>query len=188
MAKKLTKRERRLQTHQQNLKLLIGGIVVSLILLCAFIFCLCEYITGSLTHNQAQEKNYTFASFKNEDGKNYVYVEQEETPLLITSITMNKTLLETLEDLEQGTDIHCYVIETRARGFDYEIVELEAGSLLLSLDDYNQRNKSNNLGGVIFLGILMPLSCAVTFLFGFSYKMYNDKLKKKNLKMHQKRG
>jgi hypothetical protein len=101
---------------------------------------------------------------------------------------MNKALLETLENLEQGTDIHCYLIETRARGFDYEIVELEAGSLLLSLDDYNQRNKSNNLGGVIFLGILMPLSGAVTFLFGFSYKMYNDKLKKKNLKMHQKRG
>ena len=67
-------------------------------------------------------------------------------------------------------------------------MELEAGSLLLSLDDYNQRNKSNNLGGVIFLGILMPLSCAVTFLFGFSYKMYNDKLKKKTLQMHQKRG
>ena len=188
MAKKLTKRERQLQTHQLNLKLLIGSIVCSLILLCAFIFCLCEYITGSLTNDQAQEKNYTFASFKNEDGKNNVYVEQEEAPLLITSITMNKTLLETLEDLEQGTEIHCCVIKTRAREFDYEIVELEAGSLLLSLDDYNQRNKSNNLGGVIFLGILLLLSGAVTFLFGFSYKMYNDKLKKKNLKMHQKRG
>lgn len=188
MAKKLTKRERRLQTHQLNLKLLIGSIVCSLILLCAFIFCLCEYITGSLTHDQVLEKNYTFASFKNEDGKNYVYVEQEETPLLITSITMNKTLLETLEDLEQGTDIHCYVIETRAHGFDYEIVELESGSLLLSLDDYNQRNKSNSLTGVILCPILLLLSGGATFIFAFSYKMYNDKLKKKNLKMHQKRG
>ena len=188
MAKKLTKRERRLQTHQLNLKLLIGSIVCSLVLLCAFIFCLCEYITGSLTHDQAQEKNYIFDSFENKDGKNYVYVEQEKTPLLITSIAMNPDLYDALEELASGTEIHCYVIKTRALGFDYEIVELEAGSLLLSLDDYNQQNKSNSLTGVILCPILLLLSGGATFIFAFSYKMYNDKLKKKTLKMHQKRG
>ena len=97
----------------------------------------------------------------------------------LESITMDKELLQILKNLKQGTDIHCYLIETTARGFDYEIVELEANTQLLSLDEYNQRNKSNNLGGVIFCAVFTLLSSAATYLFAFSYKIYKDKLKKK---------
>lgn len=179
MSTKLTKQEKRLQAHQQNLKLLIISIVATLVLLCTFVSCLLQCVNGGITYDQAQEKHYTFESFENNDGKNYVYVQQEGTPLLITSITMNKALLKTLEDLEQGTDIHCYVIETHTHGFDYKIVELEAGSLLLSLDDYNQRNNSNNLAGMILCFVLLLPAGGVTFLFAFSYKNYNNKLKKK---------
>ena len=179
MAQKLTKKEKLLEAQKANLKLLIGGVVALLILLCFFASSLHRYINGAVTYDHAQEKNYTFTSFKNEDGKNYVYVEQEETPLLITSITMNKELLKILDGMEQGTDIHCYVIKTTTRGFDYEIVELEANTRLLSLDEYNQRNKSNDLGGVILGAVLLLISGGVTYLFSFSYKIYNDKLKKK---------
>ena len=179
MAQKLTKKEKLLKTQKNNLILLIGGIVATVLFLCFFISSLCNYINGALTHSQVQEKQYTFDFFENKDGKNYVYVKQEEKPLLITSITMDKELLQILKNLKQGTDIHCYLIETTARGFDYEIVELEANTQLLSLDEYNQRNKSNNLGGVIFCAVFALLSGAVTCLFAFSYKIYKDKLKKK---------
>ena len=179
MAQKLTKKEKLLKAQQDNLKLLISTIAATLIFLYFFVSSLCQYIGGGLTYSQAKEMHYTFDSFSNQDGKNYIYVEQEKNPLLITSITMDRDLYDALKELESGTDIHCYVIKTRALGFDYEIVELEADSLLLSLDDYNQSHKSNDLGGVIFCAVFALLSSAVTCLFAFSYKIYKDKLKKK---------
>lgn len=161
--------------------ILIGGIFLlcmSLLLFIMAFVAIYDY-NDEITYKETERKSYTFVDVEFIPGgrrrisEYWLYVEEEDKPLLITKFTMDTDLLEKLEKLSKGTEISCRVIDIKEFLFpskcSYEIVEMKTEKELLTLEEYNERTKGNAIIGIIVCPIVGAIFLFLSF-FCFKYR------------------
>ncbi len=154
---------------------LIGAIILLClsITLFAFTFKFIYQYNDSISYQETEMKSYTFVEIKTGRGRWLVYVEEENNPLFISTIVMDFDLKDDLLELEKGTKIFCRVIDVnnglKIHKNSYEIVEMETGQELLTLEEYNERTKGNAIIGIIVCPIVGAMLLFLSFLF-FKYR------------------
>lgn len=167
----MTKSQKRAEAKRIFLILLLGSIFCMIVSICGFFSAIREY-NHTVTYDQLEKKEYTFTKFEKNDGVYYFYVSEEEKPLLITSVTMHPKLFNSISELDEGEKLTCYVMDTDKRAYSFEVAEIIGENEVLTLDKYNQENKSNGLLGVIINPIFTLFSVFLSAFFGYAYKTY----------------
>lgn len=171
------KKQQELIKEQKNyLTDMIVGIVVSVLFIMLFFVAILMYNQKPLTYQyeDVEYKQFTFESFETINvGKSgicyYMYVEEEELPLIIDSVTASYKMKQKLYNIKEGDIISCYVKPNSGK-FSYTIVELKSDEMIFSLDYYNEQNKRNGLIGLIAMPICAIASLIFTLVFATKYK------------------
>ncbi len=132
------------------------------------------YNQKPLSYDDVEYKKFTFESFETINvGKSgicyYIYVEEEEFPLIIDSVTASYKMKQKLYNIKEGDIISCYVKPNSGK-FSYTIVELKSDEMIFSLDYYNEQNKRNGLIGIVVMPICAIASLVFTLVFATKYK------------------
>ncbi|MBQ8398341.1 MAG: hypothetical protein IJX08_00055 [Clostridia bacterium] len=178
--KKATKREQSLKIQQWYLRLSVIFALMTLFLLALTINNFYQYSRLPLTEEKTVQKNYTFAEFEKDNRLYLVYVTEEQQPLEIASVTMHPALFDALKELGRGDAISCLLLPRDSARSSYEIVAISGEeSALLTLEKYNQNQKSNLITGLILSPIMTLLGAGMTAVFCSIYAYRRFKNKKK---------
>lgn len=152
-------------------------ICITLCLILAIVFAVATFLnidaseSKGISYGETEKKTYTFVSLHNTDTGTFITVEEEEDPVIITSISLNKADRDALAALAHGDVIECDVLPTQVPGASCEVAEIRKGeATLLSLDGYNAAHKENAGIGVIIAPVLSLLSLALAVAFIYAYK------------------
>ena len=85
-----------------------------------------------------------------------LYFEEHESSFVVDSISQRKFDKDFLEQIEKGSIMKVYYLESSSKKYDYEICEARCGSkVLLNLSDYVRMNKNNQMVGfVLWIGFI----------------------------------
>lgn len=85
-----------------------------------------------------------------------IYFKEHENPFVVDRISQRKFDKDFLAQIEEGSIMKVYYLETSSKKYDYEICETSCGSkVLLNLSDYVRINKNNQmLGFVLWTGFM----------------------------------
>ncbi len=168
------KQQELIKVQKNYLTDMIVGIVVSVLFIMLFFVALHMYNQKPLSYDDVEYKKFTFESFETINvGKSgicyYMYVEEEELPLIIDSVTASYKMKQKLYNIKEGDIISCYV-KPNSEKFSYKVVELKNDEMIFSLDYYNEQNKRNGLIGLIAMPIFAVASLVFTLVFATKYK------------------
>ena len=98
-----------------------------------------------------------------------VYFEEHESSFVVDSISQRKFDKDFLEQIEKGSIMKVYYLESSSKKYDYEICEARCGSkVLLNLSDYVRINKTNQIVGFVlwpfFTGFGIFLIVKIVFI------------------------
>ena len=127
-----------------------------------------QYNAPELEYEDVQLKNYTYEKHEflgRRWNYCYIYVEELEKPLKIQNIPIGEVNRDNLNSLREGDTIYCYVINSKDTKVSYEIVEIGSkDKMILSLDDYNSKHKSNSGLSFIVIPFLSIASLALSII------------------------
>lgn len=154
---------------------MICGIVLVIIFAILSFTSLYSYNQKPLTYTDVEYKEFTVEYFEERGGSKsssrhfYVYVKEEEQPLIINSVTTTYDIKQKLYEVKEGDTISCYVKPNSGK-FSYTIVELKHNEMIFSLDYYNEQNKRDGLIGLIAMPICAIVFTVFTLIFAKKYK------------------
>ena len=120
-------------------------------------------------------REFTVQSIKKSTEKNAhyeIYTNEEQSPLIIGKIGFGATNHQEMDSVKQWDKILCYITTAPTKSYSYEIIDLRTESkIILSLEDYNLREVSNQKVGCILVGIMSILFlCLPIYTFAKSNK------------------
>ena len=150
-------------------------LMISIALAIGAIFWANNLDHNAYDYGELAYREFTVQSIKQATGRNAhyeIYTNEEQAPLIIGKIGFGATKHQEIDLVKQGDKILCYITTAPTKSYSYEIIDLRTESkIILSLEDYNLREVSNQKVGCILVGIMSILFlCLPIYTFAKSNK------------------
>lgn len=84
-----------------------------------------------------------------------IYFKEHENPFVVDSISKREFDKDFLPQIEEGSIMKVYYLESSSKKYDYEICEISCDSkVLLNLSDYVRLNQNNQIVGMVLFPIM----------------------------------
>lgn len=139
---------------------------------CCFLLagCIRSYSDFGGGYEELQYQVLTFEGYENVEGvrgsTSYaIYFREYSKPFAISSITQKEVNKSALYRLEKNDRVSVYFQNDSSEKYDFSICELKLGATtILSLQDYQEANQSNQRAGIIVCSIMVALGLLLVFI------------------------